>query len=255
MKWYRDKKWLVGIILALVGIFVSVGAWMFANTSSQNSISGVPNNTGVINQQIGGSTIINNNQQRSGSRNPEGVSLLGECRPVIMPVTVSPHDEIHLLIINPKRIKSISWGIYDFTNDTDQPTQWPPKEKIHEFYLKRNIVATMYQCTISNLGNTNLTNVGLRMKWTFVHGGGKDTTMTQDAIVSPLYAGQHVSFYAVNDCNIEVIGFMPDTAKIKVAGSTTWQDAPLDREFKDPVEQVISFFPTTVPWIGDVSCD
>jgi hypothetical protein len=57
MKWYRDKKWLVGTILALVGIFVSVGTWLFAKSSNQNSIGTISGNSGAVAQ--GNYNVIN----------------------------------------------------------------------------------------------------------------------------------------------------------------------------------------------------
>jgi hypothetical protein len=54
-KWYRDKKWIVSISVAVVGIVVSV---IYANSSSRNSLTSVRENTGFITQGQTGNNII-----------------------------------------------------------------------------------------------------------------------------------------------------------------------------------------------------
>jgi hypothetical protein len=55
-KWYRDKKWIVSISVAVVGIVVSV---IYANSSSRNSLTSVRENRGFITQGQTGNNIIN----------------------------------------------------------------------------------------------------------------------------------------------------------------------------------------------------
>jgi hypothetical protein len=47
---------------------------------------------------------------------------------------------------------------------------------------------------------------------------------------------------------------MPDTAKVKIAGALAWNEVPLNRKFKDPIEQIMMFFPTTVRWVSGEPC-
>jgi hypothetical protein len=55
-KWYKDKKWIVSIFVAVVGIVVSV---IYANSSSRNSLTSVRENTGFITQGQTRNNIIN----------------------------------------------------------------------------------------------------------------------------------------------------------------------------------------------------
>ena len=56
MKWYKDKRWLVGTILLPVG--VAGFGWLYANSSNLNSIINIPNNTGIVTQGQIGNNII-----------------------------------------------------------------------------------------------------------------------------------------------------------------------------------------------------
>jgi hypothetical protein len=178
------------------------------------------------------------------------VPLLGECRPLFLPVSIPAHGAIHLLVLNPKRLKAISWGLSDAPNDTDQAVQWPPKEKMQEAAQSHNFVMITYQCGVTNQGNQNLLNVAIPMRFWFGNKGGDENAVNAAPIISPLNAGQTAYFYAINDCDIHVAGIVPDTAKVKVAGSSTWYEVPLNRQYRDPVEQFMTFFPSKVRWIG-----
>jgi hypothetical protein len=54
MRWYADKKFLTGCALTVV---IGVAGWIYA--SSSNSITAIPNNSGVVTQgQTGNNFII-----------------------------------------------------------------------------------------------------------------------------------------------------------------------------------------------------
>jgi hypothetical protein len=203
-------------------------------------------------------TFKNSAPNKSGSAElPPRIALLGECRMSSLPITVPPHNAIKLILINPVRFKTTSWGLDDIPNDADQPTEWPPKEMMEKSRtIPPNYGVFIYQCEISNLGQINLVNVAIRMKFWFGNAGGgeqkggEENAVKYDTMLSPLLAGQSARFYAVNDCNVTAFGVLPNMAKVKVAGTTTWQEVPLDRKFQNPIEQVMMFFPSSVRWIG-----
>jgi hypothetical protein len=183
------------------------------------------------------------------------IGLLGDCRQFSMPITVPAHDAIHLLPMNPRRVKTTGWGIYDITNDTSEQMQWPSKEMMAESQEKHNFGSFIYQCEISNIGTINLTNVGIRTRVWFGNAGGEETAVKYDVMVSPLNAGQSSRFYVVNDCEVIVNAVIPDTAIVKEIGMTKWEEVPLGRKFKNPIEQIIMLFPSTVRWLGGESCE
>ena len=122
------------------------------------------------------------------------------------------HGEIHLLVINPKRLKSISWGLYDVGNDTDQAEQWPSKEKMQEASQTHNFGGIFsYRCSVTNQGNQNLVNVAIPMRFWFGDKGGEENAVKVAPIISPLNAGQTAYFYPINDCDIHAIGIVSDT--------------------------------------------
>jgi len=208
---------------------------------------------GAIGPQI--VQFIRNQIDSTSSNVAKDVPLLGECRPLFLPVSVPAHGEIHLLLLNPKRLKAISWGLYDVPNNTDQAVQWPSKEKMQESFQIHNFGMITYQCDVINQGNKNLVNVAIPMRFWFGNKGGEENAVKGAPIVSPLNAGQTAYFYVINDCDIQVAGIVPDTAKVKVAGSPIWYEVPLNRQYRDPVEQVMAFFPSKVRWIGGEPCE
>jgi len=56
MKWYKDRKYLVGSIL--LPTLLAVIGWIYANSSSSDSISNAPNNAGIITQGQSGNNVI-----------------------------------------------------------------------------------------------------------------------------------------------------------------------------------------------------
>lgn len=159
------------------------------------------------------------------------------------------------LPINPRHIKNVAWeGLDSFNNNTDQQSQWPPKEKMEEHSAKHD-PQLIYDCEISNLGQTNLLNVIIYMRFWFGDAAGAANAVKHETTISPLNAGMSTHFYMVNDCDISASGILGEVARVKTVGSSGWREVPLNRKFQNMVEQVMTFFPSKVRWRGGEACE
>jgi len=183
-----------------------------------------------------------------------GISVLAECRIAGFPIDIQPHDALHLIPLNPKRLQQVKWGLSDIPNDTDKLQKWPPKDKMELAKKLHDPGVFTERCDISNHGQMNLVNVVIPMKFWFGEKGGEANAMKFEVVVSPLDVGAHFVFYTVNDCPTMVSGVLPDTASVRIAGESNWRDIPLNRPFRNPVEQIMMSFPTKVRWIGGEPC-
>ena len=182
------------------------------------------------------------------------VSIFQECRMVGMPIAIPAHDVLHLMSLNLKRFKSQNWGLFDIPNDTDKSQKWPSKEKLDEAGRQHDPGIFVYKCEVSNHSQINLADVAIPMKFWFGNAGGEANAISYAPVASPVDAGQHFVFYAVNDCAIEVTGVMPNTVRIKETGDSAWRDVALNREYRNPVEQIMIFMPTKIRWVADTPC-
>jgi hypothetical protein len=88
------------------------------------------------------------------------IALLEDCTLSLLTIIAPPHDEIKLILLNPLQFKGTPWDLKGIVNNTDQPMQWPPKEKMETSHV---IIPNMYQCQIDSLGDAALMNIDLPM--------------------------------------------------------------------------------------------
>jgi hypothetical protein len=168
----------------LIAVVVVLAAFLFA--SLLLVVTCTPR---VLAYLYGVSEICYGPPPKSQSQAPSpDVALLAECRMFGMPITVPPHDAIGLVLLNPKRLKSVSFGLYDILNDSDQATQWPPKEKIEESQKQHNPGSFLYQCDFKNLSNVDIADIGIPMRFWFGNKGGEENAVKYNAVISPLEA-------------------------------------------------------------------
>lgn len=185
------------------------------------------------------------------------VSVFSDCRSVGLPITIPPNQMLHLVPLNKKAFtgrQGINWGAYNIPNDTDNSVQWPSKDKLEQAKTEHDFGNFIWKCELSNHGNGNLTNVGLRVRLWFGNDAGQNGATEFDAIVGPIDAGHRDTLYFVNDCPTNVSGIVPDTAIVKVAGDDRWRTVTLARPHSNPVEQIMEFFPTKIRWVGATPC-
>ena len=229
----RAQKSAIGAIIAAVAMLVFGGVAIFAISTSATPTPPKPD------------TI----------KSADDIGLLGGCSLAGMPVSLAPHETIHFMPINPRHIKIVAWeGLDGFNNKTDQPIQWPSNDKIKEAGTLHS-PPFMYDCEISNLGQMNLINVIIQMRFWFGNKGGEANAIKHETTISPLNAGQSTHFYIVNDCDINTSVILDDIAKVKAVGSEGWRVVPLNRKFQNMVEQIMMFFPSKVRWYGGEACE
>jgi hypothetical protein len=108
----RARNYAIAAIIAVVAMCVFGGITIFAITTS---------------------TTTSPPAKPETNKSADDIGLLGGCSQAGMPVSLGPHETIHFLPINPRHIKNVSWeGLDGFTNNTDQQSQWPSKEKVDE---------------------------------------------------------------------------------------------------------------------------
>ncbi|HEV2549850.1 MAG TPA: hypothetical protein VGU20_21240 [Stellaceae bacterium] len=183
------------------------------------------------------------------------ISLLSECRMSSLPISIPPHGVLHLVPLNSRRLKAVKWGLYDVHNDQGDAKAWPTEDQLNLAKQQHDPGVFVYRCDLSNHGRSNILNVAIPMRFWFGNEGGEANALHYSAVVSPLDAGETFVFYLVNDCPVHASGVVPDTARIKIGGESAWRDVPLNRTYKNPVEQIMMFFPTKVRWIGGEPCE
>jgi hypothetical protein len=93
------------------------------------------------------------------------------------------------------------------------------------------------------------------MRFWFGDKGGEENAVKFTPIISPLDAGGSFSLYFVNDCPINVSGVLPDQVTLLVVGETKRRTTQLNLPHRNPIDQIMMWFPTRVRWIGGEPCD
>jgi hypothetical protein len=162
--------------------------------------------------------------------------------------------------LNQKFMLSQHWGLADIPNRTDKQQQWPSKETMDMETKKRkadphygNPGAFGYKCDVSNHSQVDVLDVAVRM--TFWYGNQvKNDNTKYTAVLSPLDAGSHSTFYIFNDCPTNVAGFLPDSVDITVVGESGRRIVPPYLPHRSPIEPMFMFFPSKVQWVRQTPC-
>lgn len=154
------------------------------------------------------------------------------------------------------------WGLFDISNRTDKPLEWPRKgtietyaDKLRSHKVSFNPGVFGYKCDVSNHSRTDVLDVALPIRFWFGNATGDSNAITYTPVISPLDAGSHFTFYVFNDCAIHVSGILPDRVSFTAPGENTRRAAQLYLPHRSPIEPFMLFFPSDVQWVRQQPCD
>lgn len=173
-----------------------------------------------------------------------------KCNQLALPLHVDRGQSVHLIPLNKNRLRSVTWGYMDYSNHTDSSQQWPSKHVMKE--AKTNPAIWVWQCQVSNYGPTTVLDINIPLSISF---DKEPKPFIYDAIIGALATGESFSFYPINDCPGAVTVIWPEKATLQVLGESARKEAPIKRHYRDPIEQIISFPPSTSRFIGGEPCD
>jgi hypothetical protein len=186
------------------------------------------------------------------------VAIFADCQIVSLPIVIPPQTSLYLVALNEKRMRSkgaANWGLYEVPNRGDKPMQWPSKERMREKVPPGTFPNPFaYKCDFSNHSQVNVLDVSVEMRIWFGNKGGEENAVRFTPILSPLDAGSHFVFYVVNDCPSQASAIMPDKIGVRVIGEAARREVLLSRPNRNPIESIMSFFPTPKQWIGEMPC-
>lgn len=186
------------------------------------------------------------------SINIASVAVQSECRIKSLPISIAPQGVLHLLPINFKRFKlSDPWGLHDINNDRNKVMLWPDPKKLRIAEREHDLGLFVFRCDISNHGKENIADLDIPI--TFWFPDINKEKILFHPIVSPLDVGGIFTFYVINDCPFFVTAVMPDMARAKLSGSDRWQEISLDRNYRNPAEPIMMFFPTKTRWVNEIA--
>jgi hypothetical protein len=182
------------------------------------------------------------------------IALIGSCEQASLPVQIPAGSRLALLPTNENYIKSNKWGIYDVPNNGDKTVQFPDAHTVKIMSKEFPPPLFAWKCTFSNHGSVNLAIVSIPVRVDFMSGPGPATELPFSAMVGPIDAGASSAFYVVNDCPTQVATILPETARVIAAGQTTPLTVPLQRPFRNPIEQITILFPSSKECLGVTKC-
>lgn len=166
-------------------------------------------------------------------------SVFMECSWTSLPISPRPEEgKAHILFLNRRVIQ----GFYDVSYI------WPNKETMEK--SKANPGIFCWKCVVSNHGPSNILYLAIPIDIWFGKGVGKDK-IKDVPVVSGLDAGKNFEFYVVNDCNISALAIWEESTKAQVFGESQVRIIPLRRTYKNPVDQVMTFFASETNWSGN----
>ena len=140
--------------------------------------------------------------------------------------------------------------MFDIRNDGPTERLWPDLKLIKS--VKHNPGAFGYECDVSNHAQANLIDLAINMNANF---DNEKEPLVYTAIISPLDAGNTFSFYLINECPLMVSVISPDAVTVQVFGEDKRRTVPLHWPHRNPIEQIMMFFPSGVRWTGNVCGD
>jgi hypothetical protein len=170
------------------------------------------------------------------------------CTRTALPIHIAAGSVAHVKTFNKKQYVNTQWAMDDIHNDETKERLWPD-EKIMKSGPKFNPGVFGYKCDVTNHATTNLIDLAIPLSTNF---GNEKPPLTYLAVISPLDAGTTFSFYMINECPVEVSVIAPDTVSVQVFGEDQRRTVPLHWSHRNPIEQIMIFFPSKVRWTGNV---
>jgi hypothetical protein len=177
---------------------------------------------------------------------------------VSLPITIAPNAAIHLIGINRKYMRSFNSGFFDISNDSNKEEHWPD-EKTMKSNLKTlskklwdQTGTTGYRCDVNNHGPDNALYVTVPIDFWF---GGDKKPIRYEPVIPSLDVNQTFTFYLFNSCPDNVAGIWQQMAKVETPQKPSLHTLKLLREYRYSTEQVMVFFPSSIPWVRETPCD
>jgi hypothetical protein len=150
-------------------------------------------------------------------------------------------------------MESENWGFYQIPNQTENGATWPGKNKLELSRKLHNFGAFAYTCEVTNLGSGKINYLAVPIDVKFAT---DKKAIKYRPIVSSLDIGKSFSFAIVNDCPVDVAAVWQGIpTMVSILGESTPRQIVLKRKYKNPVEQMMIFFPSSVRWVGEQPCE
>jgi hypothetical protein len=182
----------------------------------------------------------------------QDTAIFMQCDPISLPLTIHPREHIEVVGINEKMMRRQSWGWSEIPNESSKDILWPGKELMEESNRLKNPGVVGYKCTVSNRGPSAVLYLGVPIDFWF---NNQETAFRYSPIVSGLRPTDTFTFYVFNDCNTYVSGAWQEVANARILGESELRQIPLRRRYRNPAEQVMMFFPSTVNWTRQLPCE
>jgi hypothetical protein len=243
--WLQRRNKLVAITLMVAGVILFVaGVALWRRPASQ--IEPEPANA---KQQT--STDV---AQVPPSPAVQDTAIFMECQMVPLPLAVEPGKSLNVVVLNKKRMEANKSGFYDVSGSSEDG-KWPRKSALEESRKMKNFGTFAYRCRVTNKGPQTIIYLGVPIDVWFGNKGGEENKNRYTAILSGLGPNAVSEFHLVNDCNVHVAAVWQDIAVVQILGETSQRNVPLRRTYSNAIEQVMSFFPTSIRWIGGGPCE
>lgn len=183
------------------------------------------------------------------------IAMEATCDETVLPVIIAPHTSLHVVAVNPKRMKQVRWGSVDIPNESDAEQLWPDKRWMEESRKRKNLGVFINRCESSNHSEVNVLDVVIPMRFWFGGKGGDENAVPFAPIVGALDVGHGFIFYFVNNCPIRATAILANQVSLLVVGETTRRITKLSLPHRNPVESIMMWPPATLTWIDADPCE
>jgi len=243
----RDLRWL----LFVAWLPTSLSLWLAFRSLGSRSLKVSLSVAGIILSAVVFYALYEWLTPPAPEQIPTAIFM--ECHLIALPVTIAPRSKIHLVALNKKRMEREHWGFYDIQNDTEKEKPWPDKQKMELSSKSSNFGTFGFKCEVSNHGLENIIYLEIPIDLWF---NNNRKAIRYAPIVSSLDVAQSFPFYIVNDCPVQVsAAWQDDSAKAQTLREPKTHPVPLRRKYRNPAEQIMMFFPSTVQWVREQPCE
>jgi hypothetical protein len=171
-----------------------------------------------------------------------------------LPIHIPPASTAHIVRLYPQykpQTEVENWGFYDVSSPVDKERIWPSNSEA--VATSKMPGGWIYRCEVSNHGPTLVQDIAIKFHIDF---GTKEKdkpaqySAEHTVIVTPLDPGKSLVFYMVNHCNLTANTIIPETATAQVFGESGRREIQLKRLYRNPIEPIMIFFPSTYRWQG-----
>jgi hypothetical protein len=184
----------------------------------------------------------------------QDTAIFMEAQWLSLPLTVEHGKSLNVIPLNKKRIEANNWGFLDVSGLAEDG-KWPRKSALEKSKEPKDPGVFVYRIRIANRGPQTIIYLRVPIDIWFGNKGGEENKQRYTAILSGLGPKDVLEFYLVNDCHIGVTAIWQEIATVQILGEASQRNVPLRRAFSNPIEQIMTFLPTSVRWIGGEPCE